>query len=36
MDTLNESIDVVTPELVIAHYNHYLKVLADAIEFKDL
>lgn len=36
MDTLNESMDVITSELVIAHYDHYLKILADALEFKDL
>ena len=36
LETLNESIDVITPELVLAHYNHYLSILNDAIELKDL
>lgn len=36
MDTLNESMDVITSEPVIAHYDYYLKILADASEFKDL
>lgn len=35
METLNESIDGITPELLFAHYNHYLSIFGGAIELKD-
>lgn len=36
LEVLKEAMAVVTPELVMAHYGHYLDALADVLQYKDL